>query len=75
MSNQKPTISYRPSYLVNTFRLVAISLLAALVGGLPTILVHEYLFTLIIVAWFFLFWWFSYSFVLEEVKTEAPMGK
>jgi exosortase/archaeosortase family protein len=58
-------IGFVGTYLVNIFRLVAISLLTTLVGGLPTILVHEYLFTLIIVAWFFLFWWFAYSFVLE----------
>ena len=58
-------IGFLGTYLVNIFRLVAISLLAVSLGGLPTILVHEYLFTLIIVAWFFGFWWFAYSFVLE----------
>lgn len=59
-------IGFLGTYLINILRLIVISLLAVFIGGLPTILVHEYIFTLVIIGWFFVFWWFSYSFVLEE---------
>lgn len=64
------------TFLINIFRMV---LTAALVGwwrGLFVILFHNYFSTFITIVWLFFFWWFSYSFVLEEkdsdLKSQVP---
>jgi len=60
------TIGVLGTYLVNFARLVAVAVITQLFGSFPAIIFHDYLVLLFIIAWFFLFWWFSYSFVLEE---------
>lgn len=54
------------TFLVNLFRLTAIVLLLAYTRPLFTIVYHDYLAAIVTIAWLFLFWWFSYSFVLEQ---------
>ena len=54
------------TYLVNFLRLVAVALIAQVWGSFAAIIFHDYLVLLFVIAWFFVFWWFSYSFVLEE---------
>jgi len=54
--------------LMNIFRLV---FTAALVGwwrGLFVILFHNYFSTFVSIIWLFVYWWFVYSFILEERK-------
>lgn len=53
------------TYLVNIFRLVFVSLLAVFGGRLMAVILHDYLFTVFVLGWFFFFWWFAYNFVLE----------
>jgi len=60
------------TFIINITRLV---FTAALVGwwrGLFVILFHNYFSTFITIAWLIFYWWFSYSYILEErVAKEA----
>jgi len=53
-------------FLLNVLRLSLTALLAVYAPEVFTILFHNYLAALITIAWLFFFWWFVYSFVLEE---------
>lgn len=52
------------TFLVNLFRLVVIVLLLAYARPLFAVVYHDYLAAILTIIWLFLFWWFSYSFVL-----------
>lgn len=54
------------TFLVNIFRITFTSLLAAYWGQLFAIVFHDYFATFITLIWLFVFWWFSYAFVLKE---------
>jgi len=59
------------TFLVNMVRLV---FTAALVGWSPklfVILFHNYFMTFVSILWLFFFWWFSYSYILEEKGNES----
>lgn len=53
------------TYLINLLRISVVVLVAYYFGQLPATIVHDYAGTLFTVAWFFLFWWVSYNFILE----------
>jgi len=58
------------TFIINIIRLV---FTAALVGwwrGLFVILFHNYFSTFVGIAWLFFFWWFSYSYILEEKQVK-----
>ncbi len=52
--------------LVNLFRITIVVLITYYFGQNTGIIFHDYGLTLAVLAWLFFFWWFSYSFVLEE---------
>jgi len=54
------------TYLVNIFRISVVGFLAVFLGRLWAMLFHDYFSLVLVILWFFVFWWFSYSFVLEE---------
>ena len=54
------------TFLVNILRIVVVILVAYNVGNLTAAIVHEYGSLLVSIVWLFFFWWFVYSFVLEE---------
>lgn len=54
------------TFLVNILRIVVVILVAYYIGQLTAAIVHEYGSLLVSIVWLFFFWWFSYSFVLEE---------
>jgi len=54
------------TFFVNLFRLVFVTLLLAYSRPLFAVVYHDYLAAIVTIAWLFLFWWFSYSFVLEN---------
>ena len=54
------------TFLVNIFRIVVVVLVAYFFGQSPAIIVHDYGSILAVIAWLFFFWWFAYSFVLDE---------
>ncbi|MBI2021506.1 exosortase/archaeosortase family protein [Candidatus Daviesbacteria bacterium] len=56
------------TFLINLIRIVVVVLIAYFFGQRVGIIFHDWGSTLAIVGWLFLFWWFSYSFVLEEKK-------
>lgn len=57
------------TFLVNLARLTLIVILLAYSRPLFAVVYHDYLAAIITILWLFGFWWFSYSFVLEE-KTD-----
>ena len=54
------------TFLVNLFRIAAVTVIAFYFGQNVAIIFHDYGSTLAVIAWLFFFWWFSYSYVLEE---------
>lgn len=54
------------TFLVNLFRIAAVALTAYYLGQNVALIFHNYGSTLAVLGWLFFFWWFSYSFVLEE---------
>ncbi len=54
------------TFLVNIFRISLVAILAYFLGHFPALIFHDYGSLFILVAWMITFWWFSYSFVLEE---------
>ena len=53
------------TFLINLARISFVVVIAYYFGQIPATLVHDYGGTLFTIGWFFFFWWFSYSFVLE----------
>jgi len=56
------------TFLVNLLRLVLITLLLAYSRPLFAVVYHDYLAAIVTIIWLFGFWYFVYSFVLEEKK-------
>lgn len=59
-------IGFLGTYLVNFARLIIVAALSEFINTGTAIFFHDYLALLAVIAWFVFFWWFSYSFVLEE---------
>jgi exosortase/archaeosortase family protein len=59
-------IGFLGIFLVNLIRLTIIVILLAYSRSLFTGVYHDYLAAIVTISWLFFFWWFSYSFVLEE---------
>ncbi len=53
------------TFLINLFRISFVVVIAYYFGQLPATLVHDYGGTLFTIAWFFFYWWFSYTYILE----------
>lgn len=62
-------IGFLGTFLVNLFRITAVTLIAFYFGQSIAILFHDYGSTLAVLGWLFFFWWFSYSFILEPSKS------
>ena len=58
------------TFLINIFRLTFVGFLAVNVNKSIALFFHDYLSLVFVLMWFFVFWWFSYSFVLEEVDKQ-----
>lgn len=56
--------------LINIFRMSVIALGIYYVNALAARIVHDYLAAFFTIIWLFFFWWFSYSYVLEERNVE-----
>lgn len=59
-------VGFLGTFLINIFRMVFISVGVYYVNTIFALLIHDYFAALVTVIWLFFFWWFSYSFVLEE---------
>lgn len=60
------------TFWINLIRITTVVLFAYYFGQFPAIIFHDYGSTLIVVAWLFFFWWFSYGFVLEPRTMLTP---
>ncbi|QQS39290.1 exosortase/archaeosortase family protein [Candidatus Woesebacteria bacterium] len=58
------------TFIINIFRLVFTAALVVWWRGLFVILFHNYFSTFIAILWLILYWWISYSYVLEEKDGE-----
>lgn len=56
------------TFWINLIRIALVALFAYYFGQFPAMIFHEYGSPLMVIFWLFFFWWFSYSFVLEEKK-------
>jgi len=54
------------TFFVNLGRLVFVVILLVYSRPLFAVVYHDYLAAIVTIIWLFGFWWFSYSFVLEE---------
>lgn len=54
------------TFLLNIIRMVFITIGIYYVNTVFALLIHDYFAALTTILWLFFFWWFSYSFVLEE---------
>ena len=60
------------TFWVNIFRMIFTIILAVHLPAVFRIVFHDYLAAIVTVIWLFIFWWFAYSFVLEEkMKNEV----
>lgn len=60
------TIGVLGVFILNVFRLTTVVLVYQVFGRLVGIIYHDYFTTLLVIGFLFLFWGFSYGFVLEE---------
>lgn len=54
------------TFWINIIRIDIIYILGFYFGKLTAFFFHSFMGTLFVVLWLFLFWWFSYRYVLEE---------
>ena len=60
------TIGLSGTFLLNILRMVFITVGIYYVNTAFALLIHDYFAALTTILWLFFFWWFSYSFVLEN---------
>ena len=54
------------TFLMNILRICAVVLLGAYFPSVFVVVFHDYLAAILTIIWLFFFWWFVYSYVLEE---------
>jgi len=54
------------TYLINVFRLVLVVVVYFNAGRPFGIIFHDYFSNILTLGWLFFFWWFSYSYVLQQ---------
>jgi len=59
------------TFWVNILRMLFTILLAVHLPPIFRIVFHDYLAAFVTLVWLFFYWWFSYSFVLEEKKIKV----
>ena len=55
------------TFLLNILRITVVSLLGAYLSSIFRVVFHDYLAGFLTLVWLFIFWWFSYKYVLEEI--------
>jgi len=59
------------TFLLNILRMVFITVGIFYINTVFALLIHDYFAALTTIIWLFFFWWFSYSFVLEEERSRV----
>lgn len=62
------------TYLINLARMLAVGGFAVTFGQEMALVFHDWFSLVLVILWFFLYWYFSYSYVLEEVGPKAELG-
>ena len=60
------------TFLINILRITIVSLFAYFFGQFPAIIFHDYGFIIITILWLIFFWWFSFAYILEPIKSSEP---
>ncbi|MFA5070486.1 MAG: exosortase/archaeosortase family protein [Patescibacteria group bacterium] len=63
------------TFIINVLRIASVVLVAVNFGYFPAVIYHDYFSNLLIVLWLFLFWWFTYAYVLEPIIVRAEPQK
>lgn len=69
---QTVIIGFIGTFLINIIRITIVILITYHVGKVAGMIFHDYFSTIMIIAWLFFFWWFSYNFVLERKPEMIP---
>lgn len=64
-------LGFLGTFWINILRIVVVVLAAYYLGQNFALVVHDYGSILAVIAWLFVFWWFTYSFVLEEKQVKS----
>lgn len=67
-------IGFMGTFLINIFRLFMVGFLAVVVDTSFAIIFHDYLALVVVIVWFVVFWWFSYTYVLESKDADLKSG-
>jgi exosortase/archaeosortase family protein len=59
------------TFWLNILRMLLTVLLAVHAPAIFRVVFHDYLAAITTLAWLLVFWWFSYSYVLEEISPEV----
>lgn len=59
-------IGFLGTFFMNLFRMVGVIILLVVSQPLYALVFHDYLAAVMTIIWLLFFWWFSYSFILEE---------
>jgi exosortase/archaeosortase family protein len=65
---QTIVLGFAGTFLINIFRIVFTAALVGWWSRLFAILFHTYFMTFVSIIWLLIFWWFSYSYILEKRK-------
>lgn len=68
---QTVIVGFLGTFVVNIFRVTLVTLFAYFFGQLPAIIFHDYGSTIMIILWLLLFWYVSYTFILERKKEDV----
>ncbi|MFC1710287.1 exosortase/archaeosortase family protein [Patescibacteria group bacterium] len=63
------------TFLINVFRMALITAMAYYVNDVAAMIIHDYFAALFALLWLVFFWWFAYSFVLEEKEPQESKIK
>lgn len=59
------------TFWINILRIVIVVLVAYHFGQLPATIVHDYAAILAVILWLFFFWWFTFTYVLEDREVKS----
>lgn len=62
-------IGFLGTFLVNIIRMFILVLLYIYANSISVYVFHDYFAALVTIVWLSFFWWFSYSYILEEKMT------
>jgi exosortase/archaeosortase family protein len=63
------------TFLLNLIRISVVLIIVFHLGSAPALLFHDYAGSFLSILWLFIFWWFSYQYILEEKMTVSSAAK